>query len=163
MFAKKKDYVLLSCLLSCPKTGCRSVNSFAPPSFFAHEAKHNSGTTLLRHVVTSLHSLFRYSVARAVNPLNSLSTPCMFFKPCVRLNRVLGAGGVVREAGTLPCLFHCFHLGSHFFHAWDLKVCSHRSVVASHIDHVVCLEISAVPHASPVNQDVVQLLVSPAR
>ena len=113
---KKKDYVLLSYLLFCPKTGRRSVNSFAPPSFFAHEAKHNSETTLLPHVVTSLHSLFRYSVARALNPLNSLSTPCMFFNPCVRLNRVLGAGGVVREAGTLPCLFHfCFHLGVTFF------------------------------------------------
>ena len=56
-------------------------------------------------------------------------------------------------------LFRATPLLLSYLWAWKQKVRHNGPVVASQIDHVVCLGVSAVFHASSVDAHVVQLLV----
>ena len=55
--------------------------------------------------------------------------------------------------------FRCVFLWDFFLRCCNHKLCHNTSVVASHVDHVICFSISAATHVFPVHQYVVQLFL----
>ena len=60
--------------------------------------------------------------------------------------------------------FLAFRLGVPLIQAWKYESRHDTSAIAaSHVYHVICFSVSAVCHAFPVSQHIVQLLVFPSR